>query len=102
MVTVIFFQYYAKRNRSTGNLYLVPQSDLTEGLYWVLKPADVSLLTIINKAVRNIPDETMNEIMNKNIPLCSRKRLLLTAFLDSNPREAVLSVSIFAAVIIVI
>ncbi|TCW28521.1 periplasmic/7TM domain sensor diguanylate cyclase [Christensenella hongkongensis] len=95
------FQYYANQSQY-GNLYLVPQSDLTEKVcIGVLKPADVSLLTIINKAVRNIPDETMNEIMNKNTVMQPEK-ITLTAFLDSNPREAVLSVSIFAAVIIVI
>ena len=95
------FQYYANQSQY-GNLFLVPQSDLTEKVcIGVIKPADVSLLTIINKAIRNIPDETMNEIMNKNTVMQPEK-ITLTAFLDSNPREAILAVSIFAAVIIVI
>lgn len=95
------FQYYANQSQYS-NLYLVPQSDVTEKVcIGVLKPANANLLTIINKAIRNVPDETMNEIMNRNTVMQPEK-ITWTAFLYSNPREAVLAVVALAVVVIAI
>ncbi len=94
-------QYYVNQSRY-NNLVLIPQSNQIEKLCLsVVKPADANLLSTLNKAVRSIPAEKMQSIMNSNT-IRTQDKITWMEYVESNPWEVLVSVILLAAGVIVL
>lgn len=94
-------QYYVNQSRYE-NVVLIPQSNQTQKLcFGVVKPANANLLSTVNKAVRSVPTETMQSIMNSNT-IRPQDKVTWTEYVESNPWEVLAAVIVMAAVVIVL
>ncbi|WP_066646908.1 diguanylate cyclase [Christensenella timonensis] len=94
-------QYYVNQSRYE-NVVLIPQSSQTQKLcFGIVKPADANLLSTINKAIRSIPTETMQSIMNSNT-IRPQDKVTWTDYVESNPWEVLAAVIVLAAAVIVL
>lgn len=75
---------YYMNERSYSNLTLMPQPEEVEKLcIGVRKPVNVTLLTILNKAVRSLPDSELHDIVYRNVAY--RAQVTLGDFIKANP-----------------
>ncbi|MCQ4865907.1 transporter substrate-binding domain-containing diguanylate cyclase [Pseudoflavonifractor phocaeensis] len=90
-------QYYAN-NDQYRNISLVPQSGTTQELcIGVSKPVDMTLLTILNKAVLSLPNDELQAMVYRNaVP---EEPVTLDAFIKSNPWVVAAAVAALALAI---
>lgn len=90
-------QYYANRDKYR-NVSLVPQSGTTQELcIGVSKPVDMTLLTILNKAVLSIPNDELQAMVYRNaVP---EESITLGAFVKANPWVVMMAAAVLALVI---
>ena len=92
-------QYYANQEQYK-NIYLVPQSMRMQDMcLGVTKPVDVNLLTILNKVIASIPENTRQAIVYNNIS-SENKHITLSAYVNANPWQAISLVGILFLVIL--
>lgn len=94
-------QFYANAP-GNDNLLLIPQSNRQHKIcIGVAKPADPQLINIINKTVRSLSEEDIQSIIYRNAMDITGK-VTLSTFIDANPRLALMIVSGFAGMLIVL
>ncbi len=94
-------QYYANE-LGNDNLLLIPQSNRQHNIcIGVTKPADPRLINIINKTVRSLSEEELQAMIYRNT-MTSVGKVTLATFIDANPRQALLFVSGFAGILILL
>lgn len=84
-------QYYINQ-MSLSNTYLVQYNTMTaQSCFGLAKPVDLELLSIINKTLVSLPEETMQSMVYQNILMPSK--LTFRDFLEANPEEALITLS---------
>lgn len=69
------------------------ESDSTDVAFALRKPVEPELLTILNKAVSNIPSAERNAILNRNIVSAGYSALSLRELVYANPLACILALS---------
>ncbi len=81
-------QFYANR-QNYRNITLIPQTSTSQSFCFGLpKPADLTLLTIINKAILSIPESDLQAIVYQNTADTGRT-ITLSSFVNANPWQAI-------------
>lgn len=75
-------------------------NDSLEMGFALAKPADASLLSILNKAINSLTDEQKAVITSRNIISIGNTRLSLSSILYGNPTLAISVVSVFLLLIL--
>lgn len=92
-------QYYANRG-GYRNITLIPQSETLEEIaIGIVRPSDIRLLTIFNKAIKSISDTEMQGMIYQNSTKV-RGNITLLEYVDANPREALIMVAVFSFIVI--
>lgn len=92
-------QYYANQF-SLKNISLIPQSTKTQDIcVGVVRPIDKPLLSILNKVANNLDENDIRSIVYRNT-LQPAGNIPLSAFIDSNPREAMILVILFSLIVL--
>lgn len=91
-------QFYANRPQYK-NIAVLPWSGDSQNLcIGVSKPADVTLLTILNKAVLSIPDSELQSMLYRNAVYIPP--VTLRSILEANPGSVILAVVVLALMVI--
>ena len=91
-------QYYANQP-GYRNLTVIPGSGLTQRVaVGIARPVDVTLLTLLNKAVRSLPEEELQAIIYRNAVYTPE--LGLVSYIQANPALGLTLIAVPAAVII--
>lgn len=91
-------QYYGSRGRYK-NLTLVPQTGERQTIcIGVNKPANITLLTILNKAIRSLPAEDLQAMVYRNAAPATK--VTFTSFLKDNPELVVGTTLAVAAAVV--
>jgi diguanylate cyclase (GGDEF)-like protein/PAS domain S-box-containing protein len=84
------------------NISLVRQPSKSEDIcIGVARPADIDLLTILNKVIRSVPAEEMQAIVYRNT-IRSEREISLASFVDANPRSFAVLICIASLFIILV
>lgn len=88
--------------RFTGvSIFTINEED-SQVAFALARPASVTLLKIMNKAIGNISEEKKNEIVNHNVTSVANNPLTLQALLYSNPEQVLGVLIVFLIMIVVI
>lgn len=91
-------QYYASQKRYQ-KLTLIPQAGVTQKICIGLnKPVDATLLTILNKAIRSVPENDLRAMLYRNTT--TQVKVTLESFVADNPWLVLGSILAVALVII--
>lgn len=94
-------QFYANR-RNYRNITLIPQTSTSQSFCFGLpKPADLTLLTIINKVILSIPESDLQAIVYQNTADTERT-ITISSFVNANPWQAIGILSGFTLLVILL
>ena len=92
-------QYYVNQPRFHGLQSIAQSSSVEKTCVGVVKPANVNLLTILNKAVGSMPETELQAMLYQSTQDTSA-RVTLRSFVESNPIQALLSLMAIAMLFI--
>ena len=93
-------EYIIQQHNFTNVMQVNLINDSLEMGFALAKPADASLLSILNKAINSLTDEQKAVITSRNIISIGNTRLSLSSILYGNPTLAISVVSVFLLLIL--